>query len=77
MPSSNGVPMTWIGPDLGSEQPLYLGEMPRNGSPYTERPLTVDSLAELRALIEGAFQGWRDMVLAVFAESERQKSGEQ
>ncbi len=43
----------------GRERRLFLGEMPRTDRPYTERPLTVESLAELRSVIDGAADGWR------------------
>jgi hypothetical protein len=62
------------GPDV--EPRLLLGEMPRKGRPYVERALTVESLAELRYVLDHAADGWREIVLAVSSESARQKTEE-
>jgi hypothetical protein len=43
--------------------------MPRKGRPYCERPLTVESLSELRSVLENAADGWRDLVIALATES--------
>lgn len=59
----HATPMAWIGP--GRAKQLFLGEMPRTDRPYTERPLTVESLAELRSVLEGAAAGWRDLTIAI------------
>jgi hypothetical protein len=48
---------------------LGLGEIPRKGRPYFERPLTVESLSELRSVLENAAHGSRDLVIALGAES--------
>ncbi len=44
----HATPLVWVEPGRrdGPER-LLLGEMPRYGRPYVERPLTVESLAEL------------------------------
>ena len=52
-----------------AEDRLGLGEMPRKGRPYYEWPLTVESLSELRSVLENAADGWRDLVIALGAES--------
>ena len=59
----HATPMVWI--DQGGNEQLFLGEMPRKDSLYTERPLTVESLAELRSQLDAAADGWRDVVMAV------------
>lgn len=41
-----------------------------------ERPLTVESLSELRSVLEAAADGWQDVVLDLW-ESERQESAAQ
>jgi hypothetical protein len=46
-----------------------VGEMPRRGSPYVERPLTVESLAELRSALQEAADGWADLTVALSTES--------
>ena len=73
----HATPLVWIEPGRRSDRRFLLGEMPRKGSSYTERPMTVDSLAELRSVIEDAADGWRDLILAVSAEYQRQRSAEQ
>jgi hypothetical protein len=52
----------------GEPRRFSLGEMPRKGRPYFERPLTVEALSELRSVLEGAADGWRDLVIAVGTE---------
>jgi hypothetical protein len=61
----HATPMVWI--KRGQRDQMLLGEMPHKGRPYTERPLTVESLAELRLVLEGAAAGWRELTLAVSA----------
>jgi hypothetical protein len=61
----------------GELQRFSLGEMPRTGRPYFERPLTVEALSELRAVLESAADGWRDLVSAVVTEFKLQGSQEQ
>ena len=60
----HATPMVPVAKD-GSLGPLFLGEMPRKNAPYTERALTVESLAKLRSVLQGAASGWRDLILAV------------
>jgi hypothetical protein len=64
----HATPIVWVG-RARAEDRLGLGEMPRNGRPYFERPLTVESLSELRSVLEDAADGWRDLVIALGAES--------
>jgi hypothetical protein len=64
----HATPIVWVGRERAEDR-LGLGEMPRNGRPYVERPLTVESLSELRSVLEDAADGWRDLVLALGAES--------
>jgi hypothetical protein len=59
----HATPLVWI--EAGSPRQYFLGEMPRHQTPYTERPLTVESLAELRAVLDSAADGWRDLILAI------------
>jgi hypothetical protein len=59
---------------LGEPQRLLLGEMPRKGRPYFERPLTVEALGELRSVLESAADGWRELVIAVGTEFRLQES---
>jgi len=61
----------------GEPRRFLLGEMPRKGRPYFERPLTVEALSELRSVLEAAADGWRDLVIAVGTESKLQESQEQ
>jgi hypothetical protein len=49
---------------LGAQE-QFLGEMPRKGRAYYERPLTVESLNELRTRLEEAAAGWKDVLLAL------------
>ncbi len=70
----HATPMVWVRPGGISEE-LFLGEMPRGTTPYTERPLTVESLAELRSVLDGGSAGWRELTLAV-SEYQRQLTGE-
>ena len=69
----HATPLVWVEPGR-QDRPewLFLGEMPRNGRLYVERPLTVESLAELRSVLIAATEGWRDLVIAVSSERERQ-----
>ena len=60
-------PIVWVGRER-AENRLGLGEMPRNGRPYVERPLTVESLSEFRSILESAAGGWRDLVIALSIE---------
>jgi hypothetical protein len=64
----HATPIVWVGPERVADR-LGLGEMPRKGRPYFERPLTVESLSELRSVLENAADGWRDLVVASGAES--------
>jgi hypothetical protein len=69
----HATPLTWVGP-TGPTEParMLLGEMPRgNRRPYYERPLTVESLSELRTLLVEAMTGWRDLILSVAEAKER------
>jgi len=59
---------------LGEPQRLLLGEMPRKGRPYFERPLTVEALGELRSVLEDAADGWRELVIAMGTEFRLQES---
>ena len=69
----HATPIVWVGLDQGGQ--LGLGEMPRKGSPYVERPLTVESLRELRSLLEGAADGWVDLVVKIGTESRPEPDG--
>ena len=64
----HATPIVWVGRERAEDR-LGLGEMPRNGRPYVERPLTVESLSELRSVLEDAADGWRDLVIALGTES--------
>ena len=64
----HATPIVWVGRERGEDR-LGLGEMPRAGRPYFERPLTVESLSELRSVLEDAAAGWRDLVIALGSES--------
>jgi hypothetical protein len=66
----HATPIVWIGRKRAEDR-LSLGEMPRKGRPYFERPLTVESLSELRSVLENAADGWRDLVIALDTESMR------
>jgi hypothetical protein len=72
----HATPVVRIGQGRPDEWPLLLGEMPRKDRPYFERPLTVESLSELRSVLEAAADGWQDVVLDLW-ESERQESAAQ
>lgn len=63
----NATPIVWIGRERNDQ--LGLGEMPRRGSPYVERPLTVESPAELRSALQEAADGWADLTVALSTES--------
>jgi hypothetical protein len=60
----HATPIVWVGRGHAEDR-LGLGEMPRAGRPYFERPLTVESLSELRSVLENAAAGWRDLVIAL------------
>jgi hypothetical protein len=62
----HATPIVWIGLDQGGQ--LRLGEMPRKGNPYVERPLTVESLSELRSVLEYAADGWVDLAVKMGTE---------
>jgi hypothetical protein len=64
----HATPIVWVGRECAEDR-LGLGEMPRQGRLYFERPLTVESLSELRSVLENAADGWRDLVTALGAES--------
>ncbi len=64
----HATPIVWVGRERAEDR-LGLGEMPRKGRPYFERPLTVESLSELRSVLENAADGWRDLVIALGTES--------
>jgi hypothetical protein len=66
----HATPIVWVGRKHAEER-LGLGEMPRKGRPYFERPLTVESLSELRSVLENAADGWRDLVIALDTDSTR------
>lgn len=61
----HAVPVVRIGPRGRVTEELLLGEMPRKGRGYFERPLTVESLSQLRADLEEAAAGWQDMLLSL------------
>ena len=67
----HATPIVWMGRDRAEDR-LGLGEMPRNGRPYVERPLTVESLSELHSILENAASGWRVLVIALATESRPQ-----
>jgi hypothetical protein len=66
----HATPIVWIGRKRAEDR-LGLCEMPRKGRPYFERPLTVESLSELRSVLVNAADGWRDLVIALDTESMR------
>ena len=72
----HATPLVWIKPGRRGDQRFLLGEMPRKGRPYTELPLTVESLSELRSVLAAAGAGWRDLVMALTPEPKRQESQE-
>jgi acyl-CoA reductase-like NAD-dependent aldehyde dehydrogenase len=67
----HATPIVWMGRERAEDR-LGLGEMPRNGRPYAERPLTVESLSELRSVLENAAVRWQELVIALAAESRSQ-----
>jgi len=64
----HATPIVWVGPGR-TEERLGLGEMPCKGRPYSERPLTVESLRSLRSVLKNAADGWGELVVALGAES--------
>jgi hypothetical protein len=66
----HATPIVWVG-RKHAEDRLGLGEMPCKGRPYFGRPLTVESLSELRSVLENAADGWRDLVIALDTDSTR------
>jgi hypothetical protein len=70
----HATPIAWVGREPGSKQ-LGLGKMPRDGGPYVEMPLTVESLSKLRSVLDDAAKGWTDLVIALAAESDHGKPG--
>jgi hypothetical protein len=73
----HGTPLTWVGPDFRDAPPrMLLGVMPRGGRPYSERPLTASSLAELRTVLVDAAAGWRDLVIEIGEERRRMAAEE-
>jgi hypothetical protein len=60
----HATPVMGIAPDFTITGQMFLGEMPRKNRPYTQRPLTVESLAELRSVLENAAAGWADLGIA-------------
>jgi hypothetical protein len=71
----HATPIAWIGPGRGEQRP-GLGEKSWRDRPYFERPLTVESLSEVRSVLEDAADRWQDLVIAVWAESSQQESPE-
>jgi hypothetical protein len=69
----HATPIAWTGPERGDHW-LGLGETAWRDRPYFERPLTVESLHELRSVLEDAGDGWRDLVISIWAESAQQAS---
>ena len=67
----HATPLVWFQAGRIDEQRQLLGEMPRAGRPYVERPLTVESMSELRSVLEEASAGWMDVTLATSAEWRR------
>jgi hypothetical protein len=52
----HATPIVWVGRGRAEDR-LGLGEMPRAGRPYFERSLTVESLSELRSVLETRRRG--------------------
>lgn len=70
----HATPLVWVEPgERDGLQRLFLGEMPRGSRPYVERPLTVESLADLRSVLVAAVDGWQDLLIAVDSARSRQK----
>jgi hypothetical protein len=65
----HATPLVLLGRPPSTEPRLFLGEMPRAGRAYNERPLTVESLRSLRSVLEDAFSGWADIAIAADTES--------
>lgn len=68
----HATPLVWTGSGQQGSPRFFLGEMPRKSRPYVERPLTVESLADLRSVLNDARAGWRDLLLDVADERLRQ-----
>jgi len=67
----HAVPMTWF---LEGEAPRpILGEMPYRDRPYVERPITTESLVELRNLLAEPLKDWLPVLAGVRREM-RQRS---
>jgi hypothetical protein len=60
----HAIPITWAGPRPGEQRP-GLGEKAWRDRRYFERPLTVESLGEIRSVLEDAATGWPDLALAL------------
>jgi hypothetical protein len=73
----HATPVVQLSRSPAGGQGLFLGEMPRTNRPYTERPLTVESLSALRSILEDAASGWRNVAIAAGTESRLQASHNQ
>jgi hypothetical protein len=62
----HATPVVWLGPGRDEQRP-GLGEKAGRDRPYFERALTVESLGELRSVLEDAAGGWRELVIALGA----------
>lgn len=67
--SLHAAPLTWFAPD---GRPRHaLGDTPRGDRSYAERPMTVESLGELRQELTEPLRDWRPVLLAASAEAKR------
>jgi len=66
----HATPIVWI--DDERRCAFGLGELRRADRPYFGRPLTVESMSELRSVLDKAAEGWNDLVVAFGTESMRQ-----
>jgi hypothetical protein len=67
----HATPLTWFSTDSEESSIQLLGEPRAKNRPYHERPLTAESLSELRHQLVEARTGWRDVVLRVVEARQR------
>jgi hypothetical protein len=59
----HAIPLAFLNRD--GQHELGLGQRPRRDRAYAEYRLTVESLSELRSVLNKAADGWRDLALAL------------